>query len=79
VPRERYRPTALLNAIQSHHISDDTAGRRRDKHPSGLRAQEADDPVLHDPNRAAVVRAVSLRDLRGQACANAGPDPNGTR
>jgi len=27
VPRERYRPTALLNAVQSHHTSDDTAAR----------------------------------------------------
>ena len=34
VTRERCRPTALLNAVQSHHTSDDTAAHRREKVPS---------------------------------------------
>ena len=36
VARERYRPTALLNAVQSHHASDDPAARRHGKVPLGL-------------------------------------------
>ena len=31
VAGERYRPTALLNAVQSAHAPDDTAARRRDR------------------------------------------------
>jgi hypothetical protein len=37
VARERYRPTALPNAVQSHHASDNTAVRRRDKVPASDR------------------------------------------